>query len=414
MKTAQRRSLFSLYLAYFADYFSWGAAIAFLAIYIGTEKSPFETLYWNPTLALAIAVASFPVGEVIGSPILGDLSDCIGRRRVLNWGLLGSVVSLGLCAIALWHGWFLTFLAGQFLAGFFAGKQGMAQAAIAEIDTGTKVQKLAFLSVLGGIAWITGPYFGSILLENPFIENGGFVWPSLLASAVTAISLVFTYFFFEDTYCPKMANFSTAKFVKGMGEPFLLAFRERLYVLFLLNLLGWYLVTVSTSYFLIQKFNLTNAELALFDNYLALWFTMGGILGTTWVLYRYRARKVLFWLQIAGSLALFSLFGLDKIEEFWIYFAIPAFTEALIYPAYQTILSDHTSDQSQGKIFGLINATNGICQVSAGWILTLLPPDYVGTPILLSALLFLGSGVFIPVAMRKKGTVHYRDQLFTQ
>ena len=83
MNPAQRRSLFSLYLAYFADYFSWGASIAFLAIYIGTDLSPFKTLYWNTPLALGIAVACFPVGEMIGSPILGDLSDLLGRRKVL-------------------------------------------------------------------------------------------------------------------------------------------------------------------------------------------------------------------------------------------------------------------------------------------------------------------------------------------
>jgi len=404
MKTAQRRSLFSLYLAYFADYFSWGAAIAFLAIYIGTDKSPFTTLYWwDPISALSIAVSCFPLGEVIGSPILGDLSDCIGRRKVLNWGLFGSVISLGLCAAALWNGWFLAFLAGQFLAGFFAGKQGMAQAAIAEIDTGTKAQKLAFLSVLGGIAWITGPYFGSVLLENPFTETGGFVWPSLLACVITGISLICTYFFFEDTYCPKPGNFLASNFIKGTGELFLLAFRERLFALFFLNLLGWYLVTVSTSYFLIQKFNITHSEAVVFDSYLAICFTMGGIIGTTWVLHRFRARKILFWMQIAGSLALFSLFGAEKVEEFWIYFAIPALTEALIYPAYQTVLSDHTSDQNQGKMFGLINATNGICQVLSGWILTVLPPDFVGSSILLSAILFLGSGsAFIPFAMKKK------------
>jgi MFS family permease len=402
MKSAQRRSLFSLYLAYFADYFSWGVAIAYLAIYIGTDQSPFQTLYWPTEAALAIAVACFPIGEVIGSPILGDLSDSLGRRNVLIVGLLGSVLSLAICAIGLWFGWFLTFLLGQLLAGFFAGKQGMAQAAIAEIDTGTKSQKLAFLSVLGGIAWITGPYFGNLLLEKPFIETGGFVWPSMLACLVSTASLICTYFFFEDTYQPNTANFSTTKFMRGMGELFSAAFRERLFSLFFLNLLGWYLAIVLISYFLVEKFNLSNSEVVHFNSYIALCFTLGGIIGATWVLHRFRARKILFWMQIVGSFGLFSLFGSDKVVEVWIYFAIPAITEALIYPAYQTIFSDHANDQSQGKVFGLINAINGICQLIAWSILALLPSDFVGNSILFSAILFLASGAFIPLAIRKK------------
>ncbi len=408
MNPAQRRSLFSLYLAYFADYFSWGASIAFLAIYIGTDLSPFKTLYWNTPLALGIAVACFPVGEMIGSPILGDLSDLLGRRKVLIGGLLGSVISFGISAISLWNGWFLTFLLGQVLAGFFAGKQALAQAAIAEIDTGTKSQRLAFLSVLGGLAWILGPYLGSLLLKKSFVDNGGFIWPSLLASAAFGLSLFCTYFFFEDPYRPNTNHFSTTKFIREIGQLYFLAFRERLFALFLLNLLGWYLVIVSISYFLIQKFNLTHAEVAIFNSYSALCFTLGGILGTAWILHRYRARKILFWMQILGSFGLFSLFGAEKIVELWIYLAIPAITEALIYPAYQTMLSDRTNDQSQGKVFGLINATNGACQMLAAWVLSIFPSNLVGTLILFSAGLFLISGALLPLAMRKKGLVKIR------
>jgi len=399
---AQNRSLFSLYLAYFADYFSWGAAIAFLAIYIGTDQSPFSNLYWNPHLALGIAIACFPIGEVIGSPILGDLSDLIGRRVVLLGGLIGSILSLGLCAFALWDGCFILFLCGQILAGFFAGKQSMAQAAIAEIDTGTKGQKLAFLSVLGGIAWITGPYLGSLLLQKPFVEHGGFIWPSILACVIFSSSLLCTYFFFEDNYQPNTKNFSVCQFMKGSGRLFSLAFRERIFFIFLMNLLGWYLVVVSLSYFLIQQFNLTHSEVSVFNSYIALCFTVGGIIGTTWFIHRFRTKKALFWMQMAGAFGLFSLFGSETVSELWIYLALPAITEALIYPAYQTILSDYASVQSQGKVFGLINAANGACQVLAGWILTVLPPDFVGGSILLSGLLFLCSAAFIPFVVHKK------------
>ena len=229
-----------------------------------------------------------------------------------------------------------------------------------------------------------------------------------MASAAFGLSLFCTYFFFEDPYRPNTNHFSTTKFIREIGQLYFLAFRERLFALFLLNLLGWYLVIVSISYFLIQKFNLTHAEVAIFNSYSALCFTLGGILGTAWILHRYRARKILFWMQILGSFGLFSLFGAEKIVELWIYLAIPAITEALIYPAYQTMLSDRTNDQSQGKVFGLINATNGACQMLAAWVLSIFPSNLVGTLILFSAGLFLISGALLPLAMRKKGLVKIR------
>lgn len=402
MQTASSRSLFSLYLAYFADYFSWGAAIAFLAIYISTDQSPFNQLLWDRHLSLGVAVACFPIGEVIGSPILGDLSDLIGRRTVLLWGLVGSIFSLGICAIGLWNGSFLLFLAGQLLAGFFSGKQALAQAAIAEIDTGTKGQKLAFLSVLGGVAWILGPYFGGVLLEDRFVQYGGFIWPSILACAVFLSSLLCTYFFFDDTYQPPSKYFSKIKFLKSTGQLFSLAFREKLFFLLLVNLLGWYLLTVSLSYYLIQKFNLTASQVSMFNNYLALCFTIGGILGTVWLLHKFRPGRILFWTQMAGAFGLFSLFGSEKMAELWIYLALPALTEAVIYPAYQTALSDNTSNQNQGKVFGLVNASNGACQFLAAGLLDAVPAHYVGGSIMISAILFVISGALIPLAMRKR------------
>jgi MFS family permease len=402
MQTAPSRSLLSLYLAYFADYFSWGAAIAYLAIYISNDQSPFQGILWDRQLALGVAIACFPIGEVLGSPILGDLSDLIGRRKVLLWGLCGSIFSLGVCALGLWEGSFLIFLLGQLLAGFFGGKQGMAQAAIAEIDTGTKGQKLAFLSVLGGIAWITGPYCGNLLLGEPFVLHGGYVWPSLLACGVYGSTLLFAYFFFEDAYQPSTASFSPNKFLRGIGQLFSVAFTGRLFFIFLMNQLGWYLLIVSLSYFLIQKFGLSASHVTGFNSYLALAFTLGGILGTTWILHRFRAKRVLFWTQMVAALGLFSLFGSEKMAELWIYLAIPAITEAILYPAYQTVLSDNTSDQNQGKIFGLIDASNGACQFLAYGILSCFPTDFVGGSILFSALLFLLSAAFIPLVIRRR------------
>lgn len=107
-------------------------------------------------------------------------------------------------------------------------------------------------------------------------------------------------------------------------------------------------------------------------------------------------------MQMLGALGLFSLFGSEKIAELWIYLAIPAITEALIYPAYQTMLSDQTNENNQGKMFGVLNAVNGICQILAAWILSEIPTDYIGGAILLSGILFLCSAAFIPLILRKK------------
>lgn len=396
----QRHSLISLYLAYFADYFSWGAAIAFIWVYIAKETTPFSSLFWTPEISLTIAYAAYPIGEVIGSPILGDLSDFIGRKKVLIWGFWGSVFSMALSAFSLWIGNFSLFLFTQLLIGFFSGKQAMAQAAIVEIQAGSKGQKLAFLSVLGGIAWLLGPFLGGKLMQEPFTAYGGYIWPSLLACLVYLLTLFYTQIFFTETYQPTV-SLSKTKFVRSTLNMFGLAWKEKLFSLCLLNLLGWYLLVVALSEFLVTRFNLTSSQVSTYDSYLSLCFTLGGVIGTAWILRRWKAKNVLFWSLLVGSGGLFLLYDADKVVELWTYLAIPTFTEAWIYPAYQIILSDITSDKNQGKIFGLIGATNGCCQLAAFIILGGISSAYA---ILIASLLFLSSAALLPGMIRQKKT----------
>ncbi len=397
MLKEQKRSLITLYLAYFADYFCWGVAVALIACYISPEEtSPFTDLFFSRQASLGIALAAFPVGEVIGSPLLGDLSDWIGRKKILIGGLWGSIFCMLLCTFALHVGSFALFVLGQFLVGFLSGKQAMAQAAIAEIEAGDKGQKMVFLSVVGGISWIVGPAIGGVLMQAPM---GGTILPSLLATLVFAVSLILTYAWFTDTYQPQHRDTSISKFWGNIGGMFVLTWKESLFFIFFLNLLGWYLLVVSLSDFLIVRFNLTTAQIGFFNSYVSLCFTAGGIIGTLWILHRWRAKHILFWSALIGSVGIFLIFGAQTLAELWTYLAIPAVTESWLYPAYQTVLSDRTSEQNQGKLFGLIGASNGACQFVASIVLGGFSSQ---SAILIAAILFLSSAALLPVLTRKR------------
>lgn len=393
----QKHSLLTLYLAYFADYFCWGAAVALITCYIFPEEtSPFTHLFFSRQVSLGIALAAFPVGEVLGSPLLGDLSDWIGRKKVLTWGFWGSICSILLCALALHMGHFALFVFGQFLVGFLSGKQALAQAAIVDIQAGSKGQKLAFLSVVGGLSWTVGPLLGGFLMKAPF---GSPLFPSLISAFVFGLSLVFTQVFFTDTYQPQYREASLSKFWKNLGNVFVLTWKESLFFIFFLNLLGWYLLVVSLSDYLIVRFNLTATQVGFFNNYLSLCFTIGGVIATVWLLHRWKAKHVLFWSLIVGSVGVFLIFGAQTVAELWTYLAIPAFTESWIYPAYQTVLSDRTSGQNQGKLFGLIAASNGACWFVASTILGEISGQ---SAILIAAVLFGSSAALLPILTRIK------------
>ena len=83
-------------------------------------------------LVIGLLFASFSLSQLVASPILGDLSDRWGRRPVLIFSLLGTVVSFVMLALAT----SLSMLfAARIVDGLSGGNITTARAYIADITT---------------------------------------------------------------------------------------------------------------------------------------------------------------------------------------------------------------------------------------------------------------------------------------
>src|SRR5438128_297696 len=86
---------------------------------------------WNEGLRgifLGITLAAYPLGQFLGSPILGSLSDDYGPKGVLSWSLaIGAVFSL-LCALAIMIHSVALLIASRFFMGFLQGNIAIARA----------------------------------------------------------------------------------------------------------------------------------------------------------------------------------------------------------------------------------------------------------------------------------------------
>lgn len=124
-------------------------------------------------------IALYAVMQFIFAPVLGALSDRIGRRPVLLISLGGAAINYLLMAIAptLW----LLFL-GRAIAGLTSANVSVAMAYITDISAEDKrARRFGLFSAMFGIGFIIGPVLGGMLgdhwLRLPFIVaavlNGG-------------------------------------------------------------------------------------------------------------------------------------------------------------------------------------------------------------------------------------------------
>ena len=171
----------TLLLVVFINFVGIGALIPVLPYTV------IETLGLSATV-MTLLLASFAMAMFLSNPLLGRLSDHVGRRPVL-------IASLFVNALA--HLWFafcddiIQMFAARILAGLAAGNTGVIQAIIA--DRVASHQRARYMGLFGaaiGTGFVAGPALGGLLSgvgsgplhQAPFLLAAGFSFLALALS----------------------------------------------------------------------------------------------------------------------------------------------------------------------------------------------------------------------------------------
>ncbi|PYP57435.1 MAG: hypothetical protein DMD44_10215 [Gemmatimonadetes bacterium] len=141
-------------------------------------------LHASPT-TIGFLTASFPVAQLVASPIWGRVSDRYGRRPALLVGLAASAVAYLIFGLAssLW----LLFLS-RFVQGLGGGTTGVAQAYVADtMAPNERAKALGWLSAATSLGVLIGPVVGSVAFR------AGQSAPGLVAAALCAGNFIFAW-----------------------------------------------------------------------------------------------------------------------------------------------------------------------------------------------------------------------------
>ena len=141
-------------------------------------------------IGLVMAIATF-----LASPILGNLSDHFGRRRVLLLSLGGLAADYTLLTIVGTLPWLFV---ARAISGVFGGSYAAAQAAIADITKPEeRARNFGFVGAAFGVGFVVGPAIGGVLGE--LSPRAPFVAAALLAAANMLYGLII----FPETLPPE-------------------------------------------------------------------------------------------------------------------------------------------------------------------------------------------------------------------
>jgi DHA1 family tetracycline resistance protein-like MFS transporter len=138
---------------------------------------------------------AYALAQLVAGPVLGSLSDAIGRRRVILLGMAAFAIDYTLMAFAPTIGWLVL---GRVIAGATGAIYGPANAVLADVTPPEK--RAATFGLMGaafGAGFILGPALGGLLAEF------GPRAPFLAAAALALVNAVWIAAMLPETLAPE-------------------------------------------------------------------------------------------------------------------------------------------------------------------------------------------------------------------
>jgi len=152
------------------------------------------------TLLLGVTIAIYPLGQIIGSPLLGRWSDRYGRKRVLQYSLWATVLGSGVLAVGIGWGSVPLVLLGRFLSGLGEGNLSIAQSIASDISTPqSKARNFAAIGIAVDLGFIVGPLLGGVLSDRSIMPWFSAVIPFWVATAFFIVNALAVPFFLSET-----------------------------------------------------------------------------------------------------------------------------------------------------------------------------------------------------------------------
>ena len=201
---ASRKVFFPILAVLFLGYLGFSLALPlFPPLFMDPSRGflPASTPYALRSILLGILFSMYPLGQFIGAPILGKISDKYGRRPTLLVSLLAIIPAYIGCALSIAYTYPLLLFLGRFLVGLFEGNVVIAQAAVADIseNQAAKTKNFGWLISFSSIAFFFGPLLGSFLADAKLVSWFRYDTPFWVATFLVLLGFFVVLLFFKET-----------------------------------------------------------------------------------------------------------------------------------------------------------------------------------------------------------------------
>ncbi|MGV8172374.1 MAG: MFS transporter [Candidatus Woesearchaeota archaeon] len=398
--TEKSFSILPIFLVVLIDMIGIGIIIPILApLFLSTNIIFDEAItIATRTIILGLLIASFPIAQFFGAPILGALSDKHGRKKILIISLLGTFAGYILFGIGIvTHNLYLLFIS-RIIDGFTGGNITIAMSAISDVSNEeNKVKRFGLVGMSFGLGMIIGPTIGGILADSNTVSWFNFATPIWFAAALCLVNILLFIFMFKETLTScKITKVSIFTGFRHIQKAFTYVDLRVMFVFVLLFSFGFSFYTQFFQVFLIEKFQYTERDIGLFFGFMGLCIALGQGLIVRPLSKRFKPYQILpistLFVAIAISLMLIPH------KAIGLYFIIPfmAIFNGLTMPNMNALISDLASKENQGEIMGINQSFQSLGMAVPPLIAGFFAAIHFILPVIIgSALIFIAWLVFM-------------------
>ena len=150
-------------------------------------------------------IASYPLAQFFGAPILGALSDKHGRKKIILISLIGTFFGYLLFAYGIITKNVTLLFASRMLDGFTGGNISTIMSAIADVSTvKDKTKNFGMIGMAFGLGIILGPFIGGNLADPNNVSWFNHSTPFWFAALICLFNIALVVFNFKET-CKKFS-----------------------------------------------------------------------------------------------------------------------------------------------------------------------------------------------------------------
>ena len=383
-----------LFLTLLLDMIGIGMVIPLIPTLFTDPTSPSFILHGFPQgswyLLAGIVTALFGLMQFIAAPILGELSDVYGRKKLLTMGVAVLAVSQMLFGMGVHISSLALVLISRAIAGVAGANFSIAQASIADVtEPKDRAKNFGLIGAAFGTGFIVGPVMGGWLAHTFDAAT-----PFWVAGAMGVLNLMFITLFLPETMTERGPKrpFTLLRGIHNIRAAFMDADARPVYLSSFLYMSGFAFYTSFVGILLVSKFAFTESSVGTFFGAAGVWIVITQLFIIRMLARKYSERSILrcTLLMLAVSIAIYPFVPTAPL----LYVIIPflAVPQGLSMSNMSAMISKGVSAEKQGAALGingsLLALSQGVIPVIAGLATSLISvrvPFMIGSFVILMA-----------------------------